>query len=263
MKITRKWLENKKLNKDLINRYEKLTNFADIPVRRLMKLLYDKDQYTMLFCIFHGMKTINKKESINCSITSNDLLFHQGSLTVNGTLRAKVVMIKGNLIINDKSYSDSCLEGNIVEVGGDIKCNHTINTCGDLSAGGDIICDGQINAHSRINSGRDIISKYCITAGQQIKANRNIMAGTQISSFSGSIYAGNEIKAERFIEAGFMIKCKKIITNNHGIYIGKFFQISRRNKAVLIAEEKPENLLSGQFKHISEPLTMLEKDLFR
>ena len=79
--------------------------------------------------------------------------------------------------------------------------------------------------------------KGCIKAGLGIKAGGGIKAGRGID-------AGWGIKAGRGIDAGCSIRAG----DEFGIYAGLRFRITNKTQRKIIAKERPENIMCGEFE---------------
>lgn len=79
--------------------------------------------------------------------------------------------------------------------------------------------------------------KGCIKAGGSIKAGDGIEAGRGID-------AGLGIKAGRGIDAGWIIRAG----DEFGIYAGLRFRVTNKTQRKIIAKERPENIMCGEFE---------------
>ena len=102
---------------------------------------------------------------------------------------------------------------------------------GDLIVEKGIIFAGRLEVKGCIKAGEGIETGYGIEAGGGIKAGFGIKAG-------GGIEAGNGIKAGYGIKAG----------DEFGIYAGLRFRITNKTQRKIIAKNRPENIMCGEFE---------------
>ena len=97
--------------------------------------------------------------------------------------------------------------------------------------------------------------KGCIKAGEGIKAGWSIKAGDGIEA-GGGIEAGNGIKAGLGIKAGYGIEAGEGIEagngikagDEFGIYAGLRFRVTNKTQRKIIAKNRPENIMCGEFE---------------
>ena len=95
--------------------------------------------------------------------------------------------------------------------------------------------------------------KGCIKAGEGIKAGCGIKAGGGIQAGEGikagcGIEAGEGIEAGRGIEAGNGIKAG----DEFGIYAGLCCRTTNKTQRKIIAKNRPENIMCGEFEEKSD-----------
>ena len=114
---------------------------------------------------------------------------------------------------------------------------------GDLIVEKGIIFAGRLEVKGCIEAGWGIEAGCGIEAGDGIKAGRGIKAGWGIKAGDG-IKAGYGIKAGWGIEAGSGIEagCE------YGIYAGLRCRITNKTLRKIIAKERPENIMCGEFE---------------
>ena len=103
--------------------------------------------------------------------------------------------------------------------------------------------DGDLIVEKGIIFAGQMEVKGCIKAGCGIKAGWDIEAGGGINA-GDSIKAGGGIKAGCGIKAGYGIKagCE------YGIYAGLCCRITNKTQRKIIAKERPENIMCGEFE---------------
>ena len=89
--------------------------------------------------------------------------------------------------------------------------------------------------------------KGCIEAGCGIEAGYGIEAGNGIKAGFG-IKAGYNIKAGNGIEAGAGIE----VGDEFGIYAGLCCRVTNKTLRKIIAKERPENIMCGEFEEKSD-----------
>ena len=126
---------------------------------------------------------------------------------------------------------------------------------GDLIAEKSIIFAGQIKVSGGIKAGRYIKAGEGIKAGWGIKAGFGIEAGRGIKAGLGikagwGIEAGLGIKTGGGIETGYGIKAGGQIETGEefGIYAGLCCKITNHKFRKIIAAERPENIMCGEFE---------------
>ena len=112
---------------------------------------------------------------------------------------------------------------------------------GDLIIEKGIIFAGQLEVKGCIEAGNGIKAGWGIEAGRGIKAGRGIEAGYGIEAGWG-IEAGDGIKAGWGIEAG----------DEFGIYAGLCCRVTNKTLRKIIAKERPENIMCGEFEEKSD-----------
>lgn len=112
---------------------------------------------------------------------------------------------------------------------------------------------GRINAGHGINAGGGIEAGWDIEAGWSIKAGHGIKAGDGIKAV-WSINAGDGIKAGWGIEAGWGIKAGDDIKAGceFGVYAGLRCKITNKTFRKIVAKERPENIMCGEFEEKSD-----------
>ena len=148
---------------------------------------------------------------------------------------------------------------------------------GDLIVEKGIIFAGQLEVKGCIEAGDGIKAGWGIEAGRGIKAGLDIEAGDGIKAGLGikagwGIEAGRGIKAGRGIEAGDGIKAGWGIEANYGIeagwgikagdgikagcefgvYAGLRCKITNKTFRKIVAKERPENIMCGEFEEKSD-----------
>ena len=146
------------------------------------------------------------------------------------------------------------IEGDlIVEEGiifaGQLEVKGCIKAGGSIKAGGGIKAGDGIKAGCSIRAGFGIETGYGIEAGDGIKAGGGIKAGDGIDAgwgieAGGGIEAGWGIKAGRGIDAGWIIRAG----DEFGIYAGLRFRVTNKTQRKIIAKERPENIMCGEFE---------------
>ena len=114
---------------------------------------------------------------------------------------------------------------------------------GDLIAEKSIIFAGQIQVSGGIEAGDGIEAGLGIEAGEGIEAGWSIEAGEGIK-------AGLDIEAGEGIKAGLGIKAGEEIEagEGFGIYAGLCRKITDHKFRKIIAAERPENIMCGEFE---------------
>ena len=117
----------------------------------------------------------------------------------------------------------------------------------DLIVEKGIIFAGQLEVKGCIKAGWGIEAGWGIKAGWGIEAGRGIEAGEGIKAGLG-IEAGEGIEAGWGIEAGRGIEagCE------YGIYAGLRCRVTNKTLRKIIAKERPENIMCGEFEEKSD-----------
>ena len=135
----------------------------------------------------------------------------------------------------------------IVEKGiifaGQLEVKGCIEAGEDIEAGCGIKAGCGIEAGCGIKAGEDIEAGRGIKAGDGIEAGWGIEAGNGIKSVGG-IKAGWSIKAGWGIEAGDGIE----VGDEFGIYAGLCCRITNKTQRKIIAKNRPENIMCGEFE---------------
>ena len=110
-----------------------------------------------------------------------------------------------------------------------------------------IIFAGQLEVRGCIEAGNGIKAGWGIEAGRGIKAGRGIEAGDGIK-------AGRGIEADYGIEAGWGIKAGDGIKAGceFGVYAGLRCKITNKTFRKIVAKERPENIMCGEFEEKSD-----------
>ena len=118
---------------------------------------------------------------------------------------------------------------------------------GDLIVEKGIIFAGQLEVKGCIEAGDGIKAGWGIEAGRGIKAGRGIEAGDGIK-------AGWGIEANYGIEAGWGIKAGDGIKAGceFGVYAGLRCKITNKTFRKIVAKERPENIMCGEFEEKSD-----------
>ena len=118
---------------------------------------------------------------------------------------------------------------------------------GDLIVEKGIIFAGQLEVRGCIEAGNGIKAGWGIEAGRGIKAGRGIEAGDGIK-------AGRGIEADYGIEAGWGIKAGDGIKAGceFGVYAGLRCKITNKTFRKIVAKERPENIMCGEFEEKSD-----------
>ena len=103
--------------------------------------------------------------------------------------------------------------------------------------------DGDLIVEKGIIFAGQLEVKGCIKAGEGIKAGRGIKAGSGIEAGCG-IEAGEGIAAGYGIEAGEGIEAG----DEFGIYAGLCCRITNKTQRKIIAKNRPENIMCGEFE---------------
>ena len=145
------------------------------------------------------------------------------------------------------------------KIGGDLIAEKGIIFAGQLEAEGCIKAGWGIEAGEGIEAGGGIEAGEGIEAGWGIKAGRGIEAGEGIKAGWGidagfgikagwGIEAGDGIKAGLGIEAGWGIEAG----DEFGIYAGLCCRVTNKALRKIIAKERPENIMCGEFEEKSD-----------
>lgn len=139
--------------------------------------------------------------------------------------------------------------GNGIKAGLGIKAGWSIRAGKGIETGYGIEAGGGIKAGFGIKADEGIKAGYGIKAGDGIEAGWGIEAGEGIEAGNG-IKAGGGIKAGWSIKAGFGIKAGDGIEagDEFGIYAGLRFRITNKTQRKIIAKERPENIMCGEFE---------------
>ena len=164
--------------------------------------------------------------------------------------------IKGDLIAEKSiifagqiKVSGGIKAGRYIEAGGGIKAGGQIETGEGIEAGRYIKAGEGIEAGRYIKAGEGIKAGWGIKAGFGIEAGRGIKAGLGIKAGWG-IEAGLGIKTGGGIETGYGIKAGGQIETGEefGIYAGLCCKITNHKFRKIIAAERPENIMCGEFE---------------
>ena len=150
----------------------------------------------------------------------------------------EVRKIDGDLIVEKGIIFAGRLEvKGCIKAGGGIEAGWGIDVGGGIEAGFGIKADESIRAGLGIKAGYGIEAGWGIEAGGGIEAGDGIKAGNGIKAGLG-IKAGWSIRAGDGIEAG----------DEFGIYAGLHFRITNKTQRKIIAKERPENIMCGEFE---------------
>ena len=107
--------------------------------------------------------------------------------------------------------------------------------------------DGDLIVEKGIIFAGQLEAKGCIEAGWGIKAGCSIKTSCGIKAGDG-IEAGYNIKAGCGIEAGDGIE----VGDEFGIYAGLCCRVTNKTLRKIIAKERPENIMCGEFEEKSD-----------
>ena len=135
------------------------------------------------------------------------------------------------------------------KIDGDLIVEKGIIFAGRLEVKGCIKAGGGIEAGWGIDVGGGIEAGFGIKADESIRAGLGIKAGYGIEAGWG-IEAGNGIKAGLGIKAGWSIRAGDGIEagDEFGIYAGLHFRITNKTQRKIIAKNRPENIMCGEFE---------------
>ena len=133
------------------------------------------------------------------------------------------------------------------KIDGDLIVEKGIIFAGWLEVKGCIEAGGGIEAGWGIKAGDGIEAGFGIEAGYGIEAGNGIEAGWGIEAGNG-IKAGYNIKAGCGIEAGDGIE----VGDEFGIYAGLCCRVTNKTLRKIIAKERPENIMCGEFEEKSD-----------
>ena len=173
---------------------------------------------------------VEYQELLDCCAEKN---FSYGSWLLGAFGKTgEVRKIDGDLIVEE-----GIIFAGWLEVKGCIKAGDGIEAGWGIEAGEGIEAGWGIEAGDGIEAGWGVKAGWGIEAGGGIKAGWGIKAG-------GGIKAGEDIKAGRGIEAGDGIEagCE------YGIYAGLCCRITNKTQRKIIAKNRPENIMCGEFE---------------
>ena len=191
---------------------------------------------------------VEYQELLDCCAEKN---FSYGSWLLGAFGKTDDVRkIEGDLIVEEGIIFAGQLEvKGCIKAGGSIKAGDGIKAGGGIEAGNGIDAGLGIKAGGGIKAGDGIDAGLGIKAGYGIKAGDGIEAGGGIKAGDG-IEAGGGIKAGLGIEAGNGIKAGLGIEagDEFGIYAGLSCRITNKTQRKIIAKERPENIMCGEFE---------------
>ena len=148
------------------------------------------------------------------------------------------LIVEKGIIFAGRLEVKGCIKAGLgIEAGWGIKAGEGIKAGCGIEAG------GGIKAGCGIEAGCGIKAGLGIKAGEGIEAGFGIDAGDGIKAVWG-IKAGEGIEAGRGIEAGNGIKAG----DEFGIYAGLCCRITNKTQRKIIARERPENVMCGEFE---------------
>jgi hypothetical protein len=185
---------------------------------------------------------VEYQELLDCCAEKN---FSYGSWLLGAFGKTDEVReIEGDLIVEKgiifagQLEAKGCIKaGWGIEAGCGIEAGDGIEAGEGIEAGGGIKACYGIKARCGINAGCGIKTGLDIEAGWGIEAGDGIRAGGGINAGCG-INAGWGIEAGDGIEAG----CE------YGIYAGLRCRITNKTQRKIIAKERPENIMCGEFE---------------
>ncbi len=160
------------------------------------------------------------------------------------------LIVEKGIIFAGQLEVKGCIEaGEDIEAGCGIKAGCGIEAGCGIKAGEDIEAGRGIKAGDGIEAGYGIKAGWGIEAGWGIKAGDGIEAGWGIEAGNGiksvgGIKAGWSIKAGWGIEAGDGIE----VGDEFGIYAGLCCRITNKTQRKIIAKNRPENIMCGEFE---------------
>ena len=179
---------------------------------------------------------VEYQELLDCCAEKN---FSYGSWLLGAFGKTDDVRkIEGDLIVEK-----GIIFAGRLEVKGCIKAGDGIEAGCGIEAGGGIKAGFGIKADEGIKAGFGIEAGCGIEAGDGIEAGWGIEAGEGIEAGNG-IKAGGGIKAGFGIKAGWSIKAG----DEFGIYAGLRFRVTNKTQRKIIAKNRPENIMCGEFE---------------
>ena len=170
------------------------------------------------------------------------------------------LIVEKGIIFAGQLEVRGCIEaGNGIKAGWGIEAGRGIKAGRGIEAGDGIKAGWGIEAGRGIKAGLDIEAGDSIKAGLGIKAGWGIEAGRGIKAGRGieagdGIKAGRGIEADYGIEAGWGIKAGDGIKAGceFGVYAGLRCKITNKTFRKIVAKERPENIMCGEFEEKSD-----------
>lgn len=157
---------------------------------------------------------INNNDECSARWLINSFGFTNETIVINNNYRSNTsIIIAGNLIVT-----------------GAIKCKKSIIVGGTLKSGWSIRAAEEIDVYDKIEAEDDIIAGLFISSWDSIKTNGSIIAGWNVE-------AGGDIETAEDVLTG----------KGYGVIAGQ-----RLNNGIVVAKNKPENLICGRFRKRSD-----------
>jgi hypothetical protein len=189
----------------------------------------------------------------SCSVSA------QGSIQAGGAICAPSINAKTGIHAKGDITFDLTLEsGADIAVSGNLSTTDqfswsTLAAQGEISVGGELRSKGNIRA-ARVAVSKNLISTGSIQIDGDIAVGQQLVADGHIVSMNGKIQAEGKIKSGRRIQAGQGIQTGTTLESgkDYGIFAATALGLKEwKENGQVIANERPENLMSGYWHPLS------------